>query len=168
MFPFFSNRKAPYSIHFAAQELCLWKQLRISPTSKSLAATSSPSPLSPHTSISRKTSGKGLASSSWKQTPVDSPNSFHLKPTRQYRYFVPNPSYGIRLGKNLRFYWFYDHFLDQAHKVLQAEGRVALLVLRVLFFKDAMKQLKLWQIEWSQKIELGGKKVRVFVLRKQC
>lgn len=82
------------------------------------------------------------------------------------RYIVHNPSYGIRVGKNLRFYWFYYHFFDQTHKVLQADGRVVLLVLRVQFFKDALKQLKLWQIEWSQKIELGGKKVRIFVLKK--
>ena len=82
------------------------------------------------------------------------------------RYIVTNPPYGIRVGKTLRFFWFYYHFLDQAHKVMQEDGRLVLLVLRVQFFRDAMRKLKLWQIEYSQKIELGGKKVRVFVLKK--
>ncbi|MEM7370569.1 MAG: methyltransferase [Bacteroidota bacterium] len=82
------------------------------------------------------------------------------------KYIVTNPPYGIRVGKNLRFYWFYYHFLDQAHQVMQEDGRLVLLVLRVQFFRDAMRKLGLWHVQWSQKIELGGKRVKAYVLSK--
>lgn len=82
-------------------------------------------------------------------------------------YIVTNPPYGIRVGKTLRFYWFYYHFLDQAHKVMTEDGKLVMLVLRMKFFRDALRNLGLWKIDWSQKIELGGKRVRAYVLTKK-
>ncbi len=91
-----------------------------------------------------------------------------LLPQQRFDALVANPPFGKALGRHIDFHHLYSRFLEQAYALLEAQGRVVLLVgKRNAFskafrgYKDKFRQLAM------RAVETGGVYPYIFVLERR-
>ncbi len=80
-------------------------------------------------------------------------------------FIVTNPPYGLRMGQGLNMKRFYELFLREAIQVLKPSGKLVILVLKSGMLRQAARASG-WQIDDSYPIEVGGKSLIIFRLRR--
>lgn len=80
---------------------------------------------------------------------------------------VTNPPYGLKLGEELNFNYFYRAILDQFAEVLRPGGRIVMLVSKRGTFRGALGDVSALDVRHVRIVETGGVYPGVFVLQKR-
>lgn len=88
---------------------------------------------------------------------VDATKLTNFFEKNQIDYIVTNPPYGIRLGRNLQYFDFYQKFLEESREILKSNSEIVLIVLKKDTFENVLNNMeeKFTKIR-RQKIEAGG------------
>jgi len=84
---------------------------------------------------------------------------------RRLTAIITNPPYGVRLGRKTNFTDLYQKILGEAHRVLEPDGRIVLLVFKRRPFDRALEKLGLFETVDVHLVETGGLYPRLYILR---
>ncbi len=88
---------------------------------------------------------------------ADARHLAHYYEPQSIDYLITNPPFGLRWGKGLNLFWFYENLLVGAAVLLKPQGRMVVLVMRRDTFRQALKEVPELVEEDCHYISMGGK-----------
>ncbi|MEM2275829.1 MAG: THUMP domain-containing protein [Thermoproteota archaeon] len=79
---------------------------------------------------------------------------------------VTNPPYGVRLGRERNLKELYLEFLNSAFKIMNPDGRIAIINLKATTFRSIVFKTKKFKLVHERVVETGGLYPHIFVLEK--
>lgn len=78
---------------------------------------------------------------------------------------VTNPPFGLRWGKGMRMFWFYENLLRSASGVLKEGGQMLVLLMKRDTFRQALKEVPSLKEVEARYVGMGGKHFWAFLLQ---